>query len=255
MNDGERRTHAHGRPSATGASTAGSRYVLIGALLGSVVPPRAPDDDAPCFYPLWGKQIEGWRGDVVDVLSVMLHALRRLHVAGLGVRQLNRASSPAPRHVHGRRLLRPRSEYARWRRPHAQEDTQCGKDRGECSEGQDGVGLQRQDAGWIVFSSRCPPRARWPLGLKRALPCSRTSRSPWACSWSRRCLHGRHDAASSTPCRRPSATTSGPPQDRLGVRRAGRGSTRTTTGRGSATAGGNGHRRRARGTPARARRG
>ena len=43
-----------------------------------------------CFYPLWGKQIEGWRGDVVDVLSIMCTLFGVCTSLGLGVRQLNR---------------------------------------------------------------------------------------------------------------------------------------------------------------------
>ena len=43
-----------------------------------------------CFYPLWGKQIEGWRGDVVDILSIMCTLFGVCTSLGLGVRQLNR---------------------------------------------------------------------------------------------------------------------------------------------------------------------
>jgi choline-glycine betaine transporter len=43
-----------------------------------------------CFYPLWGKQIEGWRGDVVDILSVMCTLFGVCTSLGIGVTQLNR---------------------------------------------------------------------------------------------------------------------------------------------------------------------
>ena len=43
-----------------------------------------------CFYPLWGKGIEGWRGDVVDVLSIVCTLFGVCTSLGLGVRQLNK---------------------------------------------------------------------------------------------------------------------------------------------------------------------
>ncbi len=42
-----------------------------------------------CFYPLWGKGIEGWKGDVVDVLSIVCTIFGVCTSLGLGVRQIN----------------------------------------------------------------------------------------------------------------------------------------------------------------------
>merc|ERR1719443_662781 len=66
-------------------------YVLIGSLMGLLSYRRGlPMTMRTCFYPLWGKQIEGWRGDVVDVLSIMCTLFGVCTSLGLGVRQLNR---------------------------------------------------------------------------------------------------------------------------------------------------------------------
>ena len=47
-------------------------YVVIGALMSIMSYRRGlPLTMRSCFYPLWGKAIEGWRGDVVDVLSIV----------------------------------------------------------------------------------------------------------------------------------------------------------------------------------------
>ena len=66
-------------------------YVLIGALMGLLSYRRGlPMTMRSCFYPLWGKQIEGWRGDIVDILSIMCTLFGVCTSLGLGVRQLNR---------------------------------------------------------------------------------------------------------------------------------------------------------------------
>ena len=47
------------------------RYVVIGALLGLMSHRRGlPLTMRSCFYPLWKEEVAGWRGDVVDVLSI-----------------------------------------------------------------------------------------------------------------------------------------------------------------------------------------
>ena len=66
-------------------------YVLIGSLMGLLSYRRGlPMTMRTCFYPLWGKQIEGWRGDIVDILSIMCTLFGVCTSLGLGVRQLNR---------------------------------------------------------------------------------------------------------------------------------------------------------------------
>jgi choline-glycine betaine transporter len=66
-------------------------YVVIAALLSIMSYRRGlPLTMRSCFYPLWGKGIEGWRGDVVDVLSIMCTLFGVCTSLGIGVRQLNR---------------------------------------------------------------------------------------------------------------------------------------------------------------------
>jgi len=65
-------------------------YVVIAALLGIMSYRRGlPMTMRSCFYPLWGKGIEGWKGDVIDVLSIMCTLFGVCTSLGLGVRQLN----------------------------------------------------------------------------------------------------------------------------------------------------------------------
>ena len=66
-------------------------YVVIGALMSIMSYRRGlPLTMRSCFYPLWGKAIEGWRGDVVDVLSIVCTLFGVCTSLGLGVRQLNK---------------------------------------------------------------------------------------------------------------------------------------------------------------------
>lgn len=65
-------------------------YVVIGALLSLMCYRRGlPMTMRSCFFPLWGKGIEGWRGDVVDVLAITCTLFGVCTSLGLGVRQLN----------------------------------------------------------------------------------------------------------------------------------------------------------------------
>jgi choline-glycine betaine transporter len=65
-------------------------YVIIGALMAIMSYRRGlPMTMRSCFYPLWGKGIEGWRGDLVDVISIVCTLFGVCTSLGLGVRQLN----------------------------------------------------------------------------------------------------------------------------------------------------------------------
>ncbi|CAH0373483.1 unnamed protein product [Pelagomonas calceolata] len=91
MNDGDRANYALMQSYFHWGIHGWIPYVLIGALMGLLSYRRGlPMTMRTCFYPLWGKQIEGWRGDVVDVLSIMCTLFGVCTSLGLGVRQLNR---------------------------------------------------------------------------------------------------------------------------------------------------------------------
>ena len=65
-------------------------YCMIGATMSLMAYRRGlPLSMRSCLYPLWGKSIEGWKGDVVDVLSIVCTLFGVCTSLGLGVRQLN----------------------------------------------------------------------------------------------------------------------------------------------------------------------
>ena len=91
MNDNEKATHALMVTYFHWGVHGWIPYVLIGSLLGIMSYRRGlPMTMRSCFYPLWGKQIQGWRGDVVDILSVVCTLFGVCTSLGLGVRQLNK---------------------------------------------------------------------------------------------------------------------------------------------------------------------
>ena len=65
-------------------------YCLIGALMSLMAYRRdLPLSMRSCLYPLWGKGIEGWKGDAIDVLSIVCTLFGVCTSLGIGVRQLN----------------------------------------------------------------------------------------------------------------------------------------------------------------------
>ncbi|KAJ1459241.1 BCCT family transporter-domain-containing protein [Pelagophyceae sp. CCMP2097] len=65
-------------------------YSIVGATLSILHYRRGlPLTLRSLFYPLWGKLIEGWRGDVVDVMGVCCTLFGVCTSLGLGVQQLN----------------------------------------------------------------------------------------------------------------------------------------------------------------------
>ena len=90
MNDNEKANHALMMTYYHWGIHGWIPYVLIGSLLGLMSYRRGlPMTMRSCFYPLWGKQIQGWRGDVVDIVSVCCTLFGVCTSLGLGVRQLN----------------------------------------------------------------------------------------------------------------------------------------------------------------------
>ena len=109
-------------------------YVVVGALLGLMSHRRGlPLAMRSCFYPLWGSGICGWRGDVVDVLSIACTLFGVCTSLGLGVRQLNKGLVRLDRGTYaGRDTFGRRYEGAGHSRKVA-----C---QGKCTEGQLGGG-------------------------------------------------------------------------------------------------------------------
>ena len=140
-------------------------YVMIGSLLGILSYRRGlPMTMRTCFYPLWGKQIEGWRGDVVDVLSIMCTLFGVCTSLGLGVRTLNRGLIRLDRgsymgvDYYGGRIST--SDPAR--------KTSCGVSD-PCTHGKTGIDFNVKTQCVIVFCVTLLATISVSLGLKRGI--------------------------------------------------------------------------------------
>ena len=140
-------------------------YVMIGSLLGILSYRRGlPMTMRTCFYPLWGKQIEGWRGDVVDVLSIMCTLFGVCTSLGLGVRQLNRGLIRLDRGTfmgvdyYG-------SEYTS---SDPMRKTACGNSS-PCRDGKMGWDFNVKTQCWIVVFITALATCSVVLGLKRGI--------------------------------------------------------------------------------------
>ena len=140
-------------------------YVMIGSLLGILSYRRGlPMTMRTCFYPLWGKQIEGWRGDVVDILSIMCTLFGVCTSLGLGVRTLNRGLIRLDRgsymgvDYYGGRIST--SDPAR--------KTSCGVSD-PCTHGKTGIDFNVKTQCVIVFCVTLLATISVSLGLKRGI--------------------------------------------------------------------------------------
>jgi choline-glycine betaine transporter len=140
-------------------------YVLIGALMGLLSYRRGlPMTMRSCFYPLWGKQIEGWRGDVVDVLSIMCTLFGVCTSLGLGVRQLNRGLIRMDRGTYmGVDYFG--SEYTS---SDPMRKTSCGNSS-PCRDGKMGWDFNVKTQCWIVALITMLATCSVALGLKRGI--------------------------------------------------------------------------------------
>jgi choline-glycine betaine transporter len=141
-------------------------YVLIGALMALLSYRRGlPMTMRTCFYPLWGKGIEGWRGDIVDVLSIMCTLFGVCTSLGMGVRQLNTGLIRLDRGTYmGKDYYG--SNYAST----AGRSAVCGERAdGDCRKGKIGIEFNVKTQCWIVFFVTLLATCSVALGLKRGI--------------------------------------------------------------------------------------
>jgi len=142
-------------------------YVLIGALVALLSYRRGlPMTMRTCFYPLWGKGIEGWRCDVVDVLSIMCTLFGVCTSLGLGVRQLNTGLVRMDRGTY-----MGKDYYGDlWQETDARRSAACdGREVGECRNGKIGIEYNVKTQCWIVFFVTLMATCSVALGLKRGI--------------------------------------------------------------------------------------
>ena len=140
-------------------------YVMIGSLLGILSYRRGlPMTMRTCFYPLWGKQIEGWRGDVVDILSVMCTLFGVCTSLGIGVTQLNRGLIRMDRGTY-MGVDYYGSEYTS---SDPMRKTACGNSS-PCRDGKMGWDFNVKTQCWIVALITMLATCSVALGLKRGI--------------------------------------------------------------------------------------
>merc|ERR1719421_2072249 len=177
MNDGDRANYALMQAYFHWGIHGWIPYVLIGALMGLLSYRRGlPMTMRSCFYPLWGKQIEGWRGDVVDVLSIMCTLFGVCTSLGLGVRQLNRGLIRLDRGTfmgvdyYGSQWKANQDASEGDDADYIRRSAQCGERlAGECRKGKIGLEFNVRTQCWIVFFVTLAATVSVSLGLKRGI--------------------------------------------------------------------------------------
>ena len=177
MNDGDRANYALMQTYFHWGIHGWIPYVLIGALLAIMSYRRGlPMTMRSCFYPLWGKQIEGWRGDIIDVLSIMCTLFGVCTSLGLGVRQLNQGLIRLDRGTYMGKdyygsLWKANQDASDGDDPdYIRRSAQCGERlAGECRKGKIGLEFNVRTQAWIVFFVTLAATISVSLGLKRGI--------------------------------------------------------------------------------------
>ena len=177
MNDGDRANYALMQTYFHWGIHGWIPYVLIGALLAIMSYRRGlPMTMRSCFYPLWGKQIEGWRGDIIDVLSIMCTLFGVCTSLGLGVRQLNQGLIRLDRGTYmgkdyyGSQWKANQDASEGDDADYIRRSAQCGERlAGECRKGKIGLEFNVRTQCWIVFFVTLAATVSVSLGLKRGI--------------------------------------------------------------------------------------
>ncbi|KAH8076698.1 BCCT, betaine/carnitine/choline family transporter [Aureococcus anophagefferens] len=157
-------------------------YCLIGALMSLMAYRRdLPLSMRSCLYPLWGKGIEGWKGDAIDVLSIVCTLFGVCTSLGIGVRQLNVGLIRLDRGTYaGEDLYGSQYDFAQDGRGNKLPDRAfCSG--ADCHKGRLGIRYDTSSQSAIIAGVTLLATCSVVLGLKNGIArLSRTLPSAWA---------------------------------------------------------------------------